>query len=287
MAVKVPPIVLSLNALDGHGKTSALLTMPKPLALFHIDPNTEEIVNAALESGELNEGDVTLYPVPYPQSIFSDRDAVQVQARETWDEKFIEPLRTVLEDGDVASIGLDTSTEIFELVMMADHGKTVQVLPEMRTKTNYQFKGLLSALKRSGKHICLLHRLKDHWESKIVEGKDGETEVRNKVQGQYEREGFNKTGFHVNIEACLMFSATRGGTTANRFGLRVHRCLARPSLVTAQMDQAEFWDLDDEGWRWGREKYTDRKGVEQRVRRASVPWLATQVYPTTTVRDWR
>jgi hypothetical protein len=283
--MKSPQLVLSANALDGHGKTSFLLTARKPLALFHIDPNTEEVVEKAIDEKLIRRKDVTLYAVPYPLTIFKGRDDIQDMADRTWEEELVTPLEKILDDESVRSVGFDTDTEVFELKMMADHGKTVQVLPEMRTKTNYMYKGLLQALKRSTKDVILLHRLKDVWKNETVVTEKGEEERRNKVSGMYEREGFNKVGYHVNSEVYLMFDASRpkgkDGSDDNRFGLRVGRCLHRPALVTEQADQVEFWDLTSDSWWWGRAKIGDR-----RVRRASIPYLATKMYPSTKIEDW-
>jgi hypothetical protein len=143
----------------------------------------------------------------------------------------------------------------------------------MRTKTNYVYKGLLRALKQSGKHVVLLHRTRDVWESTTRETPSGEVTERNKVPGVFEREGFNRTGFHVNAEVYLMFEPSRGGSLANQFGMRVTRCLQRPALATRQSDEKAFWDLSDEGWWWGREKIDGR-----RMRRASFEYLAGRIF---------
>ena len=278
--MKLPQLILSAAALDGHGKSSFLLTAPKPISLHHIDPNTAELVAKALASGELSAGDVDLHEVTYPATIFGSRDSIQQEAIAAWEGEFIEPLRTAIETAAVATIGLDTGTELFELLMMADHGKTIQILPELRTKTNYKYKGLLQALKRCGKHVVILHRLRDVWASEMVEGRDGTKEVRNKVDGMYEREGFNKTGFHINAEAYLMFDGGRG-VGSRAFGMRVGRCLQRPSLITEMPQNKKFWNLDDPSWVWGREKIDGEP-----IRRASIPYLATRIFPTTRIEDW-
>jgi hypothetical protein len=279
--MKLPQLVVSLNALDGHGKTSALLTAPKPISLHHIDPNTRELVDKAIAASKIADEDVQLHEVVYPATVFGSRDSIQKEAQAEWQDRFIEPLRTAIETKAIRTIGLDTATEFFDLLMMADHGKTIQILPELRTKTNYRFKGLLQALRRSGKHIVLLHRLRDVWESQMVEGRNGLEERRNKVDGMYEREGFNKTGYHVNVEAYLMFDGSRG-RGANAYGLRVGRSLQRPSLVTRMATDKKFWDLDDDSWWFGREKTPDGT----RVPRASIPYLATQLFPDTELKDW-
>lgn len=221
----------------------------------------------------VDKNDIDLHEVPYPATIFGHKDEIADDASRAWEDEFLTPLKAVLEDDDVKSIGFDTGTELFELKMMADHGKTIQILPELRTKTNYQYKGLLQALKRSKKNIILLHRLRDVWRTTEKENSKGEIEeTRDKVQGMYEREGFNKTGFHVNAEVYLMHSASRGGSTSNQFGMRVGKSLQRPSLVTDDPTEKAFWNLEHEDWWWGREKVNGEK-----IRRASIPYLLYRI----------
>lgn len=276
-------LVLSVNALDGHGKTTYLLSAPKPIALFAIDPNTEDRVQQAMEAHEIKASDVQLTTISYPTTVLGgDRNDVQDEAEKAWNEELVPPLVEALKDDAVATIGLDTGSELFELLLMAHHGKTIQILPEMRTKVNYEYKGFLQAMKRSRKNIILLHRLRDHYESRTRETQSGTEEVREKVAGMYEREGFSKTGFHVNAEVCLMYEPSRSETTASQYGQRVHRCLHRPAIVTEQMDDATFWDLEN-GWWWGEKTYKSGKAV----RRCSIPYLATKIYPDTKLSDWR
>lgn len=275
-----PTIFASINAADGHGKTSWLLTMPKPMSLFHIDANTEQVVDKAIEDGTIDEGDVTLYPMSYPAAIFGNKDRVQDEAEKIWQGDFLDPLEKVLDGND--HIAIDTGTELFELLMMARHGRTIQIMPEMRTKMNYEFKSLLQVLKRSQRHVVLLHRVRDVWATTTKETNKGSEEIRDKVAGVFEREGFGKVGYHVNVEAYLKFDPSRGGTMANQFGMRVSRCTERASLATAIPQDKEFWDLESEGWWWGRKKLEDGS----RVKRASFTYLAMQMYPGTTPEDW-
>jgi hypothetical protein len=262
-------LVIAINALDHHGKTTMLLTAPKPLDIFAIDPNTTEIV----EGSGYDEDDVKLNLVTYPATVFSNKDQLQDEAERAWRDEFIEPLRDSIETKSVKSIGLDTATELFELLLMADHGKTVQILPELRTKTNYKFKGLLQALKRSGKHIVLLHRLRDVWRSEWVETNKGREEKREKVVGVYEREGFSKTGFHVNAEVYLRFKPERGGSLSNQFGVRLGGATARPGLITARSDSDKFW-LDEDGWYWGKQRESGKVRPY-----ASIPAIGSLLYP--------
>lgn len=274
----LPTPVISACALDHHGKSSFLFTAPKPLAVFHIDPNTEELYEKLAANGTIDRTDVRMHPIPFPASCFGDKDELQDLSAHAWEDDFIDPLKDALEDDEIQAIGLDTATELFELKLMADHGKTVQIMPEMRTKTNYKFKGLLNALKRSKKTIVLLHRLRESYESKEITTNQGIVESREKVQGLYEREGFNKTGFHVNVEVMLWFDPTKETKhDANKYGVRFYSSTARPSLVSSM----EF--RNDEHMQYGREKQEDGT----RIVRASVPWVLHQVYPDIPIEHWQ
>src|SRR5579862_2206189 len=216
-----PTPVLSACAMERGGKTTLGFSGPTPLEMFHIDPNTEEVFEKLIAAEQIDRDAVTLHPISYPASVFGSRDDVQTQAEEAWEKEFIDPLRDALETKDTRGIVLDTATELFELALMKDHGRTVQIMPEMRTKTNYLFKGLLNALKRSGKTIVLLHRLRDSYADVVRRTNHGKETSREKVAGLYEREGFNKTGFHVNIEVMLAFDPTREGQS-NQYGVRFY-----------------------------------------------------------------
>lgn len=279
-----PIVTASIVASEGYGKTEFLWTLPPGSHIFHIDSNTEESFEAAVESEKIARDDYTLHQIDYPATVFGKKNEIQELADKAWEDQFIEPLRDVLDDKDVRAIGLDTGTELFELLMMADHGRTIQVLPEMRTKTNYKMKGLLGALKRSKKHVVLLHRARAVYESKVIQTQQGKEERREKVDGVYEREGFSKVGFHVNVEAFLTFDPTRSEKAVQRFGMRIDRCTPRPGLITRRAYEKDFWKTDEDGWYFGLHKYG--KNGEHKIRRVSFPFLATLMYPNTDIGDW-
>lgn len=274
-------LTASIVALDGHGKTDFLKTLPTPAAIFHIDPNTEESFEEDFEHDRLDRDDWKLYQVDYPATVFKDEDSIADDATESWNEQLIGPLKDTLEDDDIKAIGFDTGTELFELKLMADHGRTIQILPEMRTKTNYKFKGFLNALKRSKKHTVLLHRARAVYQNVERETNSGTQQSREQLDGVFEREGFSKMGFHVNVEAYLYHRPQRSDVLRKQFGIRVARSMARPGLKTAEVATPEFWDFKDPAWWWGREQIDGKW-----VRRCSFPYLATKVYPDSSVKDW-
>jgi hypothetical protein len=262
-----PRTTLSACAHEGGGKTTFSLTAPAPRAIFHIDPNTEEILE---KEGLTDDPDTKIYPIRYPAVAFGDKDEIKDKAADIWQDDFIDPLVELLNNpGDLRSLIIDTATDIRDLQLLKWFGKTAQIIKELYTGPNMEMKGLLGSFKHSHLNVILLHRLKDVYETRTVRTKNGPEEKSEKVEGQFQRDGFNKTGFYVNAEVFLFHDPKRHEKLAAQFGMEITRCTARPALIGSSY--------------WGREKQDDGT----RIAKASFPFLMTQVYPTTSLDDWR
>lgn len=262
-----PAPFLSACAAEGGGKTTFGLTLPKPLAVFHIDPNTPEIIE---KEGYADNPDVQSFPVAYPAVAFGDKDDIKAEAEAAWYDTFIEPMKALLLDErrDARAIMIDTATDIRDLQLLKYFGKTAQIIQELYTGPNMELKGLWNSLRHSGLPVVLLHRLRDVYESRIVRTKSGPEEKREKVPGKFERDGWNKTGFFLNAEVFLFHDQGRSEQPASQFGMRIARTTSRPAMIGQEY--------------WGREKLENG----ERVRRASYPYLMTQLYPKTTLEHW-
>lgn len=257
--------MISICGNEGAGKTTFALSTPEPRAIVHIDPNTEEIVEQAGGASA-----ATLYRVGYPAVAFGDKDAIKEQAEKIWDDQLIGPLTEILTARKrPATLVIDTATDIRDLQLLKWFGKTAQIIKELYTGPNMEMKGMLNSLRHSGMHVVLLHRLKDVYEMKMVRTKSGPEEKSERVPGEYQRDGFNKTGFFVNVEAFVFHDPKRSDKLPSQFGMKIARCTARPSLIGTEY--------------WGRERLDD----DTRIRRASFPYLMQLVYPSTTLDDWR
>lgn len=273
-----PRLVCSACAHEGGGKTTFGLTAPKPIALFMVDPNTEEIAKKEGllgDDGEPVSSDLRLYRIGYPAVAFGDKDEIKEQAEAIWERDFIEPMKALLNDpGDVRTIQIDTATELRDLQLLKWFGKTAQIIKELYTGPNMELKGLYNSLGHSGLNVVLLHRLKDVYADKEVRTRSGPDTVREKVPGVFERDGWNKTGFYVNTEVHLFHDPTHSAKLARQYSLKVVRCTARPSLIGQ-----EYWNrallLDADG-----------EKTEERVQ-VTFPWLAQQVYPSTSIENWQ
>lgn len=264
-----PRGVISACAHPGHGKTTWLLTAPKPIDLIYVDVNTPEIVKKEIDKGTLKKSDIRLHKFDYPTALFGDQDKVQDVATEIWEDQIRPAFEAIVEDESIeGTIGVDTATELRETQMLMHFGKLIQIPKQLYTKPNAQFKGILSTLKNTGRNVVLLHRLKDVYATVTKRTRSGPEEVDEKVPGVFQREGFNKTGYLVNAEVFLMFDRERHEKLSRCYGMEVMRSTQRPAMIGETF--------------WGMEKQED----SELVRRASFPYLMTQLYPSTSLSDW-
>lgn len=269
-------ICIGASAFEGGGKTWFGLSMPTPQAWLNVDPNTDAILDKAIEDGIIDADDLIRHPVRMPATAFSDADDVKEEADTAWGE-LIDTLRPyVTGDGDPqpASVIYDTATEIDNLNILAEFGKTDQIPPDQRRNrmgpVNRRYKGIVEALVRAGVNVALLHRAGDLYKSVIVRTRSGPEDRREKVEGPFamERRGFKETGFITSTEIFLAHDPEKSEKLVGQFGMQIVRCSLRPGLKGVEY--------------WGREKQPDGS----RIRRASFAFLMAQVHPKTTIADW-
>lgn len=259
---------------EGHGKTNLVLTAPKPLVIASVDPNTEDVICKVFKVTDVADIDpdiLTFHPIAFPAVGFEeDEDAIKEQAAEGI-EQLTKAIRSV--SASTGSFIMDTGTEINELNILERFGRTDKISPQTRQffmgTVNARYKGFFRQLKRMDVHTLVTHRVREVWETTVVKhGRDKGEEKDVKVPGEYERIGFKQMGNIINTEVLVKFDPTREGKLSNKFGVRVTRCMIRPSII------GKIW--------WGRKKEEDGTVLHC----ASFPFLMMQLYPGTTLEDW-
>lgn len=237
-----PRLMASICGMGGWGKTKFACSAPGPIEFLATDPNSAETVS--VEQAAQPDKDIRYHQFDLPGIAFGGREDVQEDAEAVWGQ-FVDVIRPIVK-GEVeapATIVLDTATEFWELLLLADHGRTFQILPDLRTKTNARYKSLLAGLKQTGAHVLLLHRLGPRYESRTVRSKQGPVEERVQVPGEYDRQGFSKTEFSINAEVHLAYNRELDeDVLANQFGMKVVRCTGRPLLIGR-----EVWGTNSKG----------------------------------------
>jgi hypothetical protein len=261
-----PKLMLSACAEPGNGKTEFGCSGTGEIAFFSVDSNTREIVEESMK--RQGRSDIELKEYVMPPVMFGD--AFEDQGREDIKARATEVLAQFADDVKPivrrelrrmpSHVVIDTATEFYELALLADHGRAVQLLPELRTKTNYKWKSFLQALKNSGCHVTLLHLLGPRYEDvkTRVQG-GGEKMERVKVPGEYDRRGFSGTSKEVGAEIHIYRDTARDPDLEKQFGIKIVKCNIRPLLVGR-----DYW------------------GVKRGMRVASFNYVASKVYPQAT-----
>ncbi len=206
-------IIIAVDGLDKQGKTHFALTAPKPIVFLDFDIGTEGV------SGIQQPNIVRSQPFMFRPSevLFAvqelDERAQQVKMMEAAApvlERFRRTyLKALREPVMVNSKGkklmartviVDTGSEAWELLRLAELGKVTQVKPHHYVAVNGLMRDIVRAGYDSDTNVIWLHKLKAEWKDSS-EGKGRKT-------GTVERAGFTDMAFLVQANL-LAFRAPR------------------------------------------------------------------------------
>jgi len=202
----LPRLIMSLSGLEKQGKTHFALTAPGPVAVFDTDIGGEGVTEKFTK-------DKKVLVTKVARITDGDDDAVD-DAEEEWD-RVKGAYLYLLRGKDVRTIVFDTATEIWELLRIARFGRLTQVMPYQYGPVNKEYRDLIREAYAYDKNLILLHKMKAQY-------------VNDKRTGEYERAGFNDTGFLVQVNAQVYrYSREDGG----EFNLSVKDCRQNPELA--------------------------------------------------------
>lgn len=266
-------IVASIMGKQGGGKTDWLTTMPTPIVLCSVDPNTKAVVDKAF-GDDPDPADIRLVELPYPLLGFeTDDEEVSNIANDSW-ELLTKEVSDILHQRagklQPRSFGMDSGTELYQMNIMREFGSKTKISPKERQirmgDLNLDFKGLFRALERAGVHVGVTHRVKDVYEDVEVRTPNGVKIESRRIPDKYDRVGHKEMGNICSSEVLAMFDPDREGKLGEKFGMRILRSRDRPALT-----YAEYWG-----------KMKELGGV----RASSFSHLAMLTYPGTTLKEW-
>lgn len=202
-----PRLVMSLTGMEKQGKTHFALTAPGPIAMFSTDIGEEGVVEKFHGKKTISILDVAKL----------DEDAANKAPAEF--KRFKNAYIEVLNDKPTRTIIKDTSTEIWELLRMARFGKLTQVMPYMYGPVNAEYRALIREAYKHDKNLILLHKMKAQY-------------INDKRTGEYERAGFNDTGFLVQVNAQIYRYAPEDG---GEFVLYIKDCRQNPDMAGEEL----------------------------------------------------
>lgn len=203
--------IVSVEALPKHGKTEFILSAPGPIALVNLDEGLEGVVEKWENKKEIQVAD------------FGYRDATNQKEWIEVLEKVKTSIISTVTDPKIKTIGIDTGTELWELMRMARFGKVSapgQNISYWYAPVNAEFRDLFTKVRNSDKNLIITHRLGDEY-------------MNDKKTGAYERKGFKEIGYMVQVNVRLSRRVVRAanGNIERAFQFEVLDCRQNPDIA--------------------------------------------------------
>lgn len=217
-------LILAVDGLEKHGKTSFGLSAPGPIVLFNFDYGLEGVVQKYAKDKKVYVEDMKLDIPP---------DAKEKQAEEIagalWRRfrtRYLEALKL-----KARSIVWDTGTEVWELLRLSQFG-ALTANAQHYARVNPLYRELLREANKADSNLIILHQLTDEWETVKALGSDGQVKDKGRPTGQLRRAGFKKTGFLVHAN-CRVYR-DKGGD--REFHLEIQDCRQDADLAGQVLD---------------------------------------------------
>lgn len=211
-------LIVSVEGTEKCGKNHFAFTAPGPLYFHDFDFGVEGVINKFLPGGAYHVPGKVIHRAGYKLDVRAGaaiQDAADT-ARPVW-EKFKANYAEGLKKGKTTV--LDTGTEVYEVLRMAEFGKLTQVMPHHYGPVNQAMKDIWRQAYDSDSNLIVLHRMKEEWENKLnSQGK----EVGSKT-GRWEMAGYKGTYFEAQV-------CCRAYKEAGEFKMLVFDCRQNPDI---------------------------------------------------------
>jgi hypothetical protein len=221
-------LILSLEALEGCGKTRFTLTAPAPIAFINFDYGLEGVI-------EPFQQEKPIYVATVKLDFTGERGKI-MEAAEKELAKVETNYQTALKQA--RTIVIDTGSELWELLRLAAFGKLDKVMPHQYAEVNQAMTRLIKLAYDSEANLLITHRLKEQW-------------INDKRTGLYEFAGMKDIPFLVQAHA-------RMWTDEQGYHLKVGKCRQNASVVGLELvnemitfptlAQFVFPDSDEKDW---------------------------------------
>lgn len=231
-------LILSLEGVEKTGKNHMAFGAPGDVYFHSFDFGDEGVIQKFQNDKKIWKAEYKLKVQPGT----AIQDASDT-ARPVW-ERFVQNFREGLQKGRTTIV--DTGTEAYEVLRMAEFGRLTQVMPHHYGPVNQAMKDLWRSAYDSDSNLIMLHRMKEEWETKTVNGK----ETGNKT-GRWVMAGYSGTYFEAQV--CARCFKEDG-----QFKLHVFDCRQNPDvegmvlegemLSFPMLGQLVFPDSSEEDW---------------------------------------
>jgi hypothetical protein len=243
--------IVSLEGERKTGKLHTALTAPEPIYLHSFDFGTEGVVEK-FRNGQQASKRIYIAEYPAPDATFrtiGKKDDVMAEAIRVWQifrQQYYDSLEQTKSGGTVI---IDTGGQAFDLLTLAEFGRTERIMPRMRGNIN----GPMAAMIRAGygyKNVFWLHTTKDVYKDVLDrEGNavmDDRGEIKSAKTGERAHRGFSDMPFIVQmVGRCERVDLPTGGS---QFQIRIKDSRHNPwanGLVIENNFEAITWALHE------------------------------------------
>lgn len=210
-------LLLSLEGTEKTGKDHFAFTAPGDIYFHSFDFGDEGVIQKFQPGGEHYRDGLRIYKADYDLNIKPNtavQDAADT-ARPVW-ATFCKNYEDGLQKGRTTIV--DTGTEAYEVLRMAEFGKLTQVMPHHYAPVNQAMKGIWRGASDTDSNLIILHRMKEEWINKVVNGKDKGEKTGNWVMAGY-------SGTYFEAQVCARCYKEEG-----EFKMLIFDCRQNPAI---------------------------------------------------------
>ena len=208
-------IILAIDAMEKCGKTHFALTAPGPIAYINNDMGLDGVVQKFQKEKEIW---VASYKLSSSINGLSVEKTAEL-AGAMW-EKFTSDYMGAVNDPQIKTVVLDTATEVWDLLRLANFGKLKQVNKFEYDVPQSIFREMIRLAEDTNKNFVFIHKVKDEW-------------VNDKSTGNKKRAGFAGTGYLVQANARLWKNNEDG--FPDKFKITLTDCRQNPEAEDVEL----------------------------------------------------
>ncbi len=193
------------------GKTDwSIRDAPDPIILISVDFGHEGVVEKFAEDKELYIYTQNIPPV-----------ANQSQYLDHW-KRLRDKIEGAMTHPNVRTVVLDTGSEIWELLRLAEFGSLVPRgdVKQLYGQINRTYSSLIKMAYDREINLVVSHKMKKKYINRTIQTQKGAV-TQDVWEGDYERTGFGESEYLIQINIEHLFDPTRGKKLEDHFGLRV------------------------------------------------------------------
>lgn len=175
-------MILSIEGIEGCGKSTLALGAPGPILVVNIDRNLEGVVDPFIQQGKHideirlniqrenkstklvigNESKLKLTP----DDLKASQECIAYHSAEF--KRFRELYHFILNDGTYHTIIIDSGTDLAELMKLATFGRVEQVPANLYTLLNADWSEIFNKAKdQSHTNLIITHKMKEEWKDVV------------------------------------------------------------------------------------------------------------------------